>query len=71
MSMKKDRYTVPQAAKHLGISPQAVLKAIKTGRLQGQMKTIQVPKKVWFISPKSIDKYVVSASHQERGLKNP
>ena len=69
--MMKNGYTVPQAAKHLKISPQAVLKAIKTGRLKGQLKTIPVPKKIWFISPKSIETYVVSASHQERGSKNP
>ncbi len=64
-------YSLYQAAKKLGISPQAVLKAIRAGRLKAKLKFIKRPQKTWVIDPKSLKDYTVSSSHQERGLKNP
>lgn len=66
--MKPKAYTISEASRHLGITPEAVLKAIRTGRLKG--KTVTVARKIWSISAESLETYVVSSSHQERGLKN-
>lgn len=61
-------YTIPEAASRLGITPEAVLKAIKAGRLKA--KTVVIPRQIWSIAAESLETYVVSASHQARGLKN-
>jgi len=63
------RYTIPEAAKSLGITPESVLGAIRRGRLKARLKTVRVPRKIWSISAESVEAYEVSASHQERGLK--
>lgn len=64
-------YTISEASKRLGITPESVLEAVKKGRIKGELKMVLVPKKVWQLSPKSVETYEVSASHQQRGLKNP
>jgi DNA-binding Lrp family transcriptional regulator len=64
-------YTISEASKRLGITPESVLEAVKKGRIKGELKTVLVPKKVWQLSPKSVETYEVSTSHQQRGLKNP
>lgn len=65
----KRTYTIREAAKKLGISPESVLKAIQKGRLKAQKKIIKVPQEIWMIEESSVDTYVVSKSHQLRGLK--
>lgn len=66
--MNKQRtYTIREAARRLRISPEAVRKAIKFGRLKA--KTVMIPQHVWSIAAESLDRYEVSRSHQERGLK--
>jgi hypothetical protein len=60
-------YTIREAARRLRISPEAVRKAIKLGRLKA--KTVTIPRQVWSIAADSLDLYEVSRSHQERGLK--
>jgi predicted DNA-binding protein (UPF0251 family) len=60
-------YTLRQAAKKLGITPQGVHKAIKSGRLKA--RTQKIHKQVWVISPEDLKAYVVSLSHKKRGQK--
>ena len=67
--VRRRRYTIPDAAKCLGITPESVLGAIRRGRLKARLKTVRVPRKIWFISAESVESYEVSASHQERGFK--
>lgn len=64
-------YGLPEAAKRLGITPESVLEAVRKGRIKGTKKTVLVKKTIWQLSPQSVETYEVSASHQERGLKNP
>ncbi|MBI3597773.1 MAG: hypothetical protein HY203_11550 [Nitrospirae bacterium] len=67
--VRRRRYTIPEASRCLGITPESVLGAIRRGRLKARLKTVRVPKKIWSISAESVETYVVSTSHQERGLK--
>ncbi|MBI3812681.1 MAG: helix-turn-helix domain-containing protein [Nitrospirae bacterium] len=67
--VRRRRYTIPEAAHCLGITPESVLGAIRRGRLRARLKTVRVPRKIWSIAAESVEAYVVSASHQERGLK--
>ena len=69
MMVRRRRYTIPEAARSLGITPESVLGAIRKGRLKARLKTVRVPRKIWSISAESVEAYEVSASHQERGLK--
>ena len=65
---QKKRYTITQAAQHLGISREAVFGAIKAGKLKATLS--KVVTKAWKIDPKSVDAYLVSLSHKERGKKS-
>jgi excisionase family DNA binding protein len=65
----KKTYTIREAAEKLGITPESVLKAIQKGRLKARKKTVKVPQQLWKIEVSSVDAYVVSKSHQSRGLK--
>ncbi|MBI3610771.1 MAG: helix-turn-helix domain-containing protein [Nitrospirae bacterium] len=67
--MRHRRYTIPEAARCLGITPESVLGAIRRGRLKARLKTVRVPRKIWSIAAESVEAYEVSASHRERGLK--
>jgi hypothetical protein len=71
MVTRRRPYGLPEAAKRLGIAPESVLLAIKKGRIKGKKKTVLIKKTVWQLSPKSVESYEVSISHQERGRKNP
>jgi predicted DNA-binding protein (UPF0251 family) len=66
---RKSYYTITEAAKRLGLSRSTVYEAIKTGRLKASVK--KVVQEIWAIDPKSVESYIISASHQERGRKNP
>ncbi len=68
---RKKRYTISEAANYLKVTPEAILKAIRTGRLKARLKKIRVPRQIWFIAAESVETYEVSTSHQVRGLKNP
>ncbi len=59
-----------EAAKYLGVTREAILKAIRSGRLKARLAKVTVPRRVWLISPETVEGYIVSASHQARGLKN-
>lgn len=61
--------TIREAAKKLGITPESVLKAIQKGRLTARKKLVKIPQEIWLIDVASVDAYVVSKSHQARGLK--
>jgi hypothetical protein len=65
----KTTYTIREAAKKLGITPESVLKAIQKGRLKARKKIVKVPQEIWMIEVSSVEAYVVSKSHQKRGLK--
>lgn len=65
--MKPRTFTIREAARRLRISPEAVRKAIKLGRLKAT--TVTIPRQVWSIAAESLDVYEVSRSHQERGFK--
>ena len=67
----KKRYTISEAATYLRITPEAILKAIRAGRLKARLRRIRVPKQIWSIAAESVETYTVSVSHQERGLKYP
>lgn len=69
--VRKRQYTISEAARYLKITPEAVLKAIKTGRLKARLKRVLIPKEMWSIAAESVATYKVSSSHQARGLKNP
>ena len=71
--MKKPKtYTLTEAAKKLGISRQAVHKAIGDGRLKAKegkiVKTIVA--RGLIITEEALEAYEVSAPQQERGKKN-
>ncbi|MFI5303732.1 MAG: helix-turn-helix domain-containing protein [Nitrospiria bacterium] len=65
----KKTYTIREAAKKLGITPESVLKAIQKGRLKAQKKVVKVPQEIRMIEDLSVEAYVVSKSHQSRGSK--
>jgi len=65
---KKTYYTITEAAKKLKITRPAVLKAIRSGRLKAKFATVQ--KREWQIPIGEVDRFEVSESHKERGLKN-
>ncbi len=52
MRSQRKGFTLRQAAKKLGITPQGVHKAIKSGRLKA--KTQKIHKQVWIISPEDL-----------------
>jgi len=68
---KKTHFTITEAAKKLGISRVAVHEAISTGRLKAKRGKIRqiIEKRAWLIPLKSLKKYRVSLSHQQRGKK--
>lgn len=61
----KQQYTPHKAAIKLGVTTQAILKAIKSGRLKARKGTIRT--KAWLISEDALKNFSVSISHQERG----
>jgi len=76
--MKKPRFfTIPDAARELGLTHQALRKAIKRDLLDTQPKTIikMVERKITIevVTAAALEKYrkehPVSLSHQERGKK--
>jgi len=67
---KKTYLTMSEVTRKLKISRQAVLGALKTGRLKGKLTTVKIPTKTWLISTESVNEFKVSRSHQERGQKN-
>jgi len=69
MPTNKSSYTLTEAAKKLKISRQAVLLAIKQGKIKGRLVTVRIPTRTWRISVKGVESYKVSASHKKRGLK--
>jgi excisionase family DNA binding protein len=68
---RRHPYTIPEAAKYLGITPESILEAVRKGRIKGRLKTVKVPRRIWLLVRESVESYVVSSSHQERGQKNP
>ncbi len=64
----KTHYTITEAARHLGVTRQAILRLIKLKKVKPKQKT--VTQKVWVIPAREIENYRVSRSHQERGQKN-
>jgi predicted DNA-binding protein YlxM (UPF0122 family) len=66
-------FTITEAAKKLGVSRQAVHKAIRRGLLDAERATITETvireTKGWVVSDKALKDYKVSLSHQERGKK--
>ena len=63
--------TMSETTKKLKVSRQAVLGAIKSGRLKGKRVDPKTPAKVWVIDAESIGNFQVSVSHQKRGKKKP
>lgn len=61
-------YTITQAAQRLGITREAVFEAIKAGKLKASLEKVLT--RMWKIDPKSVDAYLVSVSHKERGKKS-
>ncbi len=66
-------HTITEAAKKLGISRQAVHKAIRRGLLEAERATITETivreTQGWVVTDKALKDYEVSLSHQERGKK--
>ena len=66
-------HTITEAAKKLGISRQAVHKAIRRGLLEAERATITETivgeSQGWVVTDKALKDYEVSLSHQERGKK--
>ena len=71
MPTKKTHFTITEAAKKLGISRQAVHKAIGKRQLKAKRGTFTetVIRRGWVISADALKQYEVSLSHQERGKK--
>lgn len=67
MNQKKS-YTITETAQRLGITREAVFGAIKAGKLKATLE--KVITRIWKIDPKSIEAYMVSVSHKERGKKS-
>ena len=59
-----------QTTRKLKVSRQAIMWAMKHGKLKGKRVKIKIPTTVWMIDAESVKKYKVSKSHQKRGLKN-
>ena len=72
---KRRVFTISQAAKELGISTNAVRKAIKKGRLdatEGEYtieRTIRRKLRGYLITEKALKKYIVSERHLFAGKK--
>ena len=66
MAAKKN-FTLTEAAKKLGISRQAVHKAIERGALKA--RRVRVQKTEWQISAEALRSYIVSELHQSAGKK--
>ena len=64
---KRKDFTLTEAAKKLGISRQAVHKAIEKGTLKA--RKIRVSKSEWQISAEALRSYSVSELHQSIGKK--
>jgi hypothetical protein len=64
----KKSFTITEAAKKLGISRQAVHKAIAAGTLKARKR--QVVKIEWQIPGDALRAYSVSGAHQSAGKKN-
>jgi excisionase family DNA binding protein len=65
---KKTYYTPAEAARHLGISRQAINLAIKRKVLPA--KAQKVTRTQWLISAEDLEAYKPSGRHQESGKKN-
>jgi predicted DNA-binding protein (UPF0251 family) len=63
----KRHYTITEAAHNLGITREAVWKAVKSRKLKARLGTLQT--KGWLIAAESLEAYEVSTSHQERSKK--
>ena len=70
MPKKIKRLTMSEATRKLKVTRQAVLWAIKNGKLKGKRIKINIPTTVWMVDAESVKKYKVSKSHRKRGLKN-
>jgi len=68
MPTKKKTFTITEAAKKLGISRQAVHKAILNGSLRA--RETKIIKTEWRIPADSLKSYQVSDLHQSAGKKN-
>jgi hypothetical protein len=72
---KKRIYTMSEAAKYLGISTNAVRKAIRKGRLDAAKgeyfveRTIRRKLRGFLITEKALKKYIVSERHLAAGKK--
>jgi len=67
---QKTHYNVTEAAKKLGVSRNAVLEAIRTGRLEAEKDKVVTVIKGYLIPRKALQNYRVSLSHQQAGKKN-
>jgi len=63
----KHYYTITEAARNLGITREAVWKAVKARKLKARLGTLYT--KGWLIAAESLESYQVSTSHQERSKK--
>jgi predicted DNA-binding protein (UPF0251 family) len=63
----KHYYTITDAARNLGITREAVWKAIKARKLKAKVGTLYT--KGWLVLAESLETYHVSASHQKRSKK--
>lgn len=59
--------SVAEAARALGISREAIYKAIEEGRLKARQKVIS--RKEWRVDPDSLESFQVSATHKKIGEK--
>lgn len=66
---KRRPYTISEASKRLGITPESILAAVRKGRIRGEKKTVLLPRTIWYLAAESVEAYQVSSSHKERGLK--
>jgi len=57
--------SVIEAARALGISREAVYKAIEEGRLKARLKVVS--RKVWRVDPDSVKSFEVSTVHKKMG----
>lgn len=57
--------SVIEAARSLGISREAVYKAIEDGRLKARLKVVS--RKVWRVDPDSLKGFHVSSAHKKIG----
>ncbi len=64
---RKHNYTITDAARNLGITREAVWKAIKAKKLKARLGTLYT--KGWLVTAESLEAYHVSTSHQKRSKK--